>query len=61
MLGAHGIISFSPELGTELSSSEQFYPDPETIPTIIDYEYPVIETFFRRNMPLIKLHSSGFL
>jgi hypothetical protein len=53
MLGRHGIISFSPELGNDKQDTDNFFPPKEKIPEILDFEFPVIKAFFARHRPII--------
>jgi len=53
MLGRHGIISFSPELGNDKTDTDSFFPPKDKIPEILDFEFPVIKAFFARHRPII--------
>jgi len=53
MLGKHGIISFSPELGNDKQDTDIFFPPKDKIPEIVDFEFPVIKAFFGRHRPII--------
>ncbi len=51
MLGEHGIISLSPELGDPENLSKRFYPPKSVINKILDFDYKAIELFFEKSVP----------
>lgn len=58
MLATHGIISMSPELGTDSVDSEGLYPNKDVIPDVIRQDYRVVELFMKRTLP--DFHKSIF-
>lgn len=60
MLGVHGIISFSVELGDDSKEDDEFYPSKEGIVRVLTKESVVIDEFFKSNFPIIANTSFGF-
>lgn len=60
MLASHDIISLSPELGSNLETSNSFYPDKETIIDVINEDYRVVELFIRRSLPTFNDSEFGY-
>lgn len=60
MLGVHRIISMSPELGDDRPDTDKFYPPKESIPQILDFDWPVVDLFFQRNQPIIQQIKYGY-
>ena len=43
MLGAHKIVAFSPELGTDQKETETFFPNEKYIKEIINLNYKIVK------------------
>lgn len=61
MLGEHGIIALSPELGDDLLSDDAFFPSKDAILRVLKFQYPVVDLFLQNNRAIISEVTFGFL
>lgn len=60
MLAAHGIISFSPELGNDRPEDDVFYPSKDGIVRVVEADYAAIQLFLDSNVVLATEPSFGY-
>lgn len=61
MLAAHGIISFSPELGNDNAEDDVFYPSKDGILRILEADYKAVQLFIDSNVVIVSEASFGYL